>query len=154
MSRFGAVDHVGITVSDLGRAIAFWERLLGVAARDRCVLAGPQLGGLLGYPSGLRIDSCWVDLPGGDALELLQYLDRDDPVYDEGTAHPGNVHLCLQVGDMAQALAHAVDAGAEAVGTGPIEVPAGPQAGMRIAYVRAPDGVTIELRQSPRNQGP
>ncbi|HEX2272824.1 MAG TPA: VOC family protein [Acidimicrobiales bacterium] len=140
---------MGITVVDLGRSIEFWERLLGVAARDRAVLAGPRLGGLLGYPPGLRIDSCWIDLPSGGALELLQYLDRDDPPYDEGTAHPGNVHLCLRVEDMAAGHRHAVDSGARPVGEGPIEVPAGPHAGLRIAYLRSPDGVTIELRAYP-----
>ncbi len=138
---------MGITVVDLDRSIAFWERLLGAQSRDRTVLAGPRLGDLLGYPAGLRIDSSWIDLPGGGALELLQYLGREDPPYDEGTAHPGNVHLCLRVDDMAAAHRHAVDSGARPVGEGPIEVPAGPQAGLKVAYLRSPDGVTIELRQ-------
>ena len=138
---------MGITVVDLERSVSFWERLLGVASRDRAVLAGPRLGGLLGYPAGLRIDSCWLDLPGGGALELLQYLDRDDAPYAEGTAHPGNVHLCLRVDDMAAAHDHAVASGARPVGEGPIEVPAGPHAGLRIAYLRTPDGVTLELRE-------
>lgn len=146
---FSAVDHVGMTVVDLDRSVAFWERLLGVSSRDRGVLSGPRLAGLVGYPSGLRIDSCWLDLPAGGALELLQYLDRDDPPYDEGTAHPGNVHLCLRVDDMAAAHQHAVASGARPVGEGPIEVAAGPNAGMRVAYLRSPDGVTIELRELP-----
>jgi catechol 2,3-dioxygenase-like lactoylglutathione lyase family enzyme len=146
---FTAVDHVGITVANLERAIGFWEHLLGVSARDREVLAGPRLGALLGYPAGIRIDCCWIDLPGGGALELLHYLDRDDAPYDGGTAHPGNVHLCLGVDDMAAALARAGAAGACRVGHGPVEVPAGPRAGMLIAYVRAPDGVTLEFRQLP-----
>ena len=147
--NFSAVDHVGITVSDLDRSVAFWERLLGTVGRDRAVLAGPRLGGLLGYPAGLRIDACWVDLPGGGALELLQYLDRDEPALPDGTAHPGNVHVCLQVDDMDAAHAHAVACGARTVGDGPIEVAAGPNVGMRVAYLRDPDGVTIELRQLP-----
>ena len=138
---------MGVTVADLDRSVAFWERLLGVASRDRAVLAGPRLGGLLGYPPGLRIASCWVDLPGGGALELLQYLERDDPPHDDGTAHPGNVHVCLRVAEMALAHQHAVASGARPVGEGPIEVRAGPNAGMRVAYLRDPDGVTIELRQ-------
>lgn len=145
---FDAVHHVGVTVEDLDRAVAFWEALLGVASRDRRVLQGPQLATMVGYP-GIRIDSCWVDLPGGTALELLRYLDRDDEPYDPGTAHPGNVHLCFHVGDMEVAHAHAVACGAEAVG-GPITVAAGPRAGARLAYLRAPDGVTVELVQDPR----
>ena len=142
------VHHVGVTVADLDRAVAFWEALLGRPSRDRRVLQGPQLGTMVGYP-GIRIDSAWLDLPGGVALELLRYLDRDDVAYDPGTAHPGNVHVCLRVDDMDAAHAHAVACGARAVSDRPIEVQAGPKAGTRLAYLRDPDGVTIELVQEP-----
>src|SRR5205823_6198756 len=47
---FGAVHHVGVTVADMDRAVAFWERLLGTMSRDRRVMHGPQLGTLVGYP--------------------------------------------------------------------------------------------------------
>jgi catechol 2,3-dioxygenase-like lactoylglutathione lyase family enzyme len=146
---WGPVHHVGVTVVDLDRSVAFWERLVGTAARDRRTMDGPQLGTMVGY-EGIRIDSCWVDLPGGVALELLQYLDRDEPPYDPGTAHPGNVHLCLVVDDMDVAHAHAVTCGARPVSERPIDVAAGPRAGSRLAYLRDPDGVTIELLQPGR----
>ncbi len=113
------------------------------------MLEGPQLGTMVGYP-GIHIESCWVDLPGGVALELLRYLDRDDAPYDPGTAHPGNVHVCLRVDDMDAAHAHAVACGATPVSERPIDVAAGPRAGARLAYLRDPDGVTIELVQEPR----
>ncbi|MDP9074887.1 MAG: VOC family protein [Actinomycetota bacterium] len=147
-TAIGAIHHVGITVVDLGRATAFWERFLGASSRDRRVLDGPQVGTMVGYP-GIRIDSCWIDLPGGAALELLQYLGRGDDPYDPGTAHPGNVHICLKVADMASAHAHALACGARSVSATPIEVKAGPKAGTRLAYLRDPDGVTIELIQPP-----
>lgn len=148
-SAFRAVHHVGITVADLTDAIAFWQRLLGTPPRDRRTLEGPQLGTLVGY-SGVRIDSCWFDLPGDVALELLAYLDRPELPYDPGTAHPGNVHICLQVQDMIAAHAHAVSCGARPVSEAPIDVAQGPRAGTRVAYLRIPDGVTIELHQPPR----
>ena len=146
---FGAVHHVGVTVADMDRAVAFWEALLGTASRDRRVLEGPNLGTMVGYP-GIRIESCWIDLAAGVALELLRYLDRDDQPYDPGTAHPGNVHVCLRVDDMDTAHAHAVACGARAVSDRPVDVAAGPRAGSRLAYLRDPDGVTIELVQEPR----
>ncbi|MDQ4070221.1 MAG: VOC family protein [Actinomycetota bacterium] len=146
---FGTVHHVGVTVADMDRAVVFWERLLGRPSRDRRVLQGPQLGTMVGYP-GVTIDSCWIDLPGGVALELLRYMGRDEEAYDPGTAHPGNVHVCLRVADMDAAHAHAVACGAEAVSDRPIEVETGPRAGTRLAYLRDPDGVTIELVQEPR----
>ena len=146
---WGAVHHVGVTVTDLDRSVAFWERLLGATARDRRTLQGPQLGSMVGY-QGIRIDSCWIDLPGGVALELLQYLDRDEAPYDPGTAHPGNVHVCLLVEEMDAAHAHAVACGATPVSERPIDVAAGPRAGSRLAYLRDLDGVTLELLQPGR----
>ena len=143
-----AVHHIGVSVADLSRSIAFWEAMLEAPGRDRRILEGPQLGTLVGYPEP-RIDSCWFDLPGGVALELLQYLDRSEPPYDPGTAHPGNVHVCLRVEDMAAAHAHAVACGARPVSAAPVEIGRGPRAGTRVAYVRDPDGVTIELFQPP-----
>ena len=141
-----SVHHVGVSVPDLARSMAFWEGFLGTPARNRQLLDGPLVGVLVGY-DGVRIDSCWFDLPGGTALELLQYLDRPESPYDEGTAHPGNVHLCLEVDDMARAHAHAVACGARPVSREPIRVARGPRAGTEVAYLRNPDGVTIELQR-------
>lgn len=143
-----AVHHVGITVASLERAITFWAGLLGREPRDHRLLQGPPVGDLVGYP-GVRIDSCWFDLPGGVALEVLEYLDRSEPPYDPGTAHPGNVHLCLAVGDLDAALTHVSACGGRPVSPAPVDVRQGPRAGSRLAYVRAPDGVTIELVQPP-----
>lgn len=143
-----AVHHVGVTVADLDAAIAFWEALLGTGHRDRRLLDGPGVGRLVGYP-GVRVEACWLDLPGGVALELLRYHERDEAPYDPGTAHPGNVHVCLQTADLDAVRAHALACGATAVGDAPVDVPAGPRAGTRVAYVRDPDGVTIELFQPP-----
>ena len=149
---FDAVHHIGITVADLDRSVAFWEAVLGTRARDRAILDGPVLGTLVGYP-GVRVERCFVDLPGAAVLELVRYLDRDDPPNPAGTAHPGNVHVCLSVGDMDAAHAHAVACGAEPVSARPIDVAAGPRAGSRLAYLRDPDGVTIELVQEPGRPG-
>jgi catechol 2,3-dioxygenase-like lactoylglutathione lyase family enzyme len=142
------LGHIGISVADLDRSVAFWERLLAQPARDRRTLQGPGVEALVGY-EGVQIDSCWFDLPGGASLELVHYVNRPELPYDPGTAHPGNVHLCLQVDEMQSAHAHALACGARRVSGEPIEVAAGPKAGMRIAYVRTPDGVTVELVQPP-----
>ncbi len=139
-----AVHHVGVTVADLERSVAFWGRLTGTSPRDRRTLTGPAVGRLVGY-AGVRIERAWLDFPGGVALELLQYLEPVELSYPEGPAHPGNIHVCLDVDVVRD---HALACGARPVG-GPVDVAAGPLAGARIAYVRDPDGVTIELFQPP-----
>jgi catechol 2,3-dioxygenase-like lactoylglutathione lyase family enzyme len=139
-----AAHHVGLTVSDLERSATFWGELLGVAATSPQRLEGPGLGRLVGYP-GARAERAWVERPGVISLELVRYRDPDHPAYQPGTAHPGSVHVSLLVDDMASAYAHALGCGAEVVGDGWIEVPAGPLSGSRIAYLRDPDGITLEL---------
>lgn len=144
-----ATHHIGITVTDLERSVRFWGALLDVTPGPVDQLRGPQLGRLVGYPAA-RVDRRWLVLPGGLNLELLQYLEPDADRYRPGTAHPGNVHVCLVVDDMETAHAHATACGAVPVTDGGwIEVPTGPKVGTRIAYLRDPDGVTIELFQHP-----
>lgn len=141
--------HIGITVADLERSARFWSALLEVAPGPLERLRGPALPRLVGYPAA-SVDRRWLTLPGGPALELLQYREPAEPGNEPGTARPGNVHVCLAVEDLPSAHRHAVTCGAVPVTDGGwIEVPAGAQAGARIAYLRDPDGVTIEFVQHP-----
>jgi catechol 2,3-dioxygenase-like lactoylglutathione lyase family enzyme len=136
-----------MSVGSIDVALAFWEAFLGRPARWRTVLDRPYLGTHVGYP-GVSIDAAFVDLPGGGILELLDYRVEDKADLDPGTANPGNVHLCLNVSDAESVWTHAVECGATPlVGTGPVTVDAGPNAGARAAYLRIHDGVTLELFQ-------
>jgi catechol 2,3-dioxygenase-like lactoylglutathione lyase family enzyme len=144
-----AVHHVGLTVSDLDEALAFWEAFIGAAARWRTVLDRPYLGRHVGYP-GVSIDAAFVDLPGGVVLELLEYDVAQKAPNPESTANPGNVHLCLLVDDARAAWERALSLGARPVAPdGPVDVDAGPNLGARAAYLRIHDGITLELFEPP-----
>jgi hypothetical protein len=78
---FAAVHHVGVTVADLERSVAFWQALLGVAARDHKLLDGTGVATMVGYP-GVRIRRCWVDLPGGKAK--LAWVAKTNPRLHRG----------------------------------------------------------------------
>jgi catechol 2,3-dioxygenase-like lactoylglutathione lyase family enzyme len=144
-----AVHHVGMSVADLDRALAFWEPLLGVRARWRTLLDRPYLGRHVGYP-GVSIEAAFVDLPGGLVLELLEYRTAEKQGNPAGTANPGNVHLCLLVDDARAWWERAVALGARpVVPEGPVDVDGGPNEGARAAYVRIHDDVTLELFQPP-----
>ena len=142
------VHHVGISVAGLDRSLAFWEALLGKTARWRGVLDAPYLARITGYP-GVRIQAALVELPGGVLLELLQYVQPTDTPNDSATARPGNVHVCLRVDDLDEQWRRAVELGARPVSQAPVDITTGPNAGARAAYLRDPDGVTIELFQVP-----
>ena len=44
------IHHVGCSITDIERSVAFWQRLLGVEARFRGRLDRPYLGESVGYP--------------------------------------------------------------------------------------------------------
>jgi catechol 2,3-dioxygenase-like lactoylglutathione lyase family enzyme len=144
------VHHVGMSVRSLDDALAFWQRFLGVPARWRVLLDRPYIGQHVGYP-GVRIEAAIIDLPGGGVLELLDYDMAERADLPDGTASPGNVHLCLAVEDIAEAWDHARRCGAVPVApAGPVAVDGGPNAGARASYLRIHDGITLELFQPPR----
>ncbi|MDB5525737.1 MAG: Glyoxalase/bleomycin resistance protein/dioxygenase [Rhizobium sp.] len=145
-----AIHHVGMSVADIDNALAFWEGFLGVPARWRTVLDRPYLGKHVGYP-GVRIKAAFIDLPGGNTLELLDYQVDGKEKQPEPTANPGNVHLCLSVGDAETAWKHAVACGARPIAPdGPVEIDGGPNIGAKAAYLRIHDGITLEFFQPPK----
>lgn len=143
------LHHVGITVASLDDALDFWERFLGKPPRWKTVLDRPYLGRITGYP-GVSIKAAFVDLPGGVVIELLDYQIEGRVPNTDVTANPGNVHLCVKVEDAARSWNHAVACGARPLTEGPVDIDGGPNIGARVAYLRAHDGVTIELFQAPR----
>ncbi len=144
-STVQGIHHVGASVSDLAGSLRFWEPFLGAPARWRGTLERPYIGDHVGLP-GIRIEAAILDLPGGGVLELLDYQTAERTRNDDATANPGNVHLCLRVADCADAFRHAVACGARPVRpAGPVVIDAGPNEGARAAYLRVPDGITLEL---------
>ena len=144
------MHHVGISVSDLGAALAFWARFLDVEPRWETVLERPYIGEHVGYPN-VRIRAAFVDLPGSVILEVLEYQAVEWTPVDEGSANPGHVHLCLQVDDVESVFGRALACGARPVRPeGPVDVDAGPNRGARASYLRVPpDWHTLELFQAP-----
>jgi catechol 2,3-dioxygenase-like lactoylglutathione lyase family enzyme len=142
------VHHIGMSVADLDAALRFWEAFLGKPPRWKTVLDRPYLAKIVGYP-GIRIRAAFLDLPGGNTLELLdyQYAKTANP---EATANPGNMHLCLAVDDADSVWRRAVDCGARPLTPeGPVDIDGGPNKGARGAYLRIHDNITIELFQRP-----
>lgn len=143
----GVVQHIGMSVLDVGRTVEFWRRFAGVEPAWRKVLDRPYLGEITGY-RGVHLDAAMIELPGGTWLEILDYRSDKTP-NDMSTANPGNVHLCLRVSDIDAVWDRAMAAGATAISPGPVDVSDGPNRGAKACYLREPDGITIELFQPP-----
>ena len=149
IAALSGVHHIGMSVASLDEALAFWEKFLGKPARWVKVLDRPYLSRVVGYPD-VSIKAAFVDLPGGGIIELLDYQVEGRSANPDATANPGNLHLCLAVGDAGAAWKHAVACGARPVSAeGPVAIDGGPNRGAKAAYLRIHDGITMEFFQSP-----
>jgi catechol 2,3-dioxygenase-like lactoylglutathione lyase family enzyme len=145
--KYRALDHVGFAVSDLNRSIAFYTHLLGDEPLLRKVWDVEYVGRIVGYPN-LKLEAAFWRLPGGSLLELLQYLEPPAGRVDMETYNAGNAHLCLVTDDIhadfERLRGHATFRSPQ-----PVAIPWGPYKGGWAAYLRDPDGISIEILQLP-----
>ena len=142
------IDHVGITVSDLDRALGFYRDLLGLRVLADSTVSEPEVADLLGLDSvQLRI----ADLDSGDGrvVELIQYLQPKGTRIDYESADPATAHIAFTVDDLDSVRVRLMDAGATIVSRRPITIsePGGSFDGAICLYVRDPDGAILELVQ-------
>jgi catechol 2,3-dioxygenase-like lactoylglutathione lyase family enzyme len=137
--------HVGLTVSDIDVAVAFWAAFLDTQLLSRSDERRDYHATMVGIP-GVRIRLAFFALGAHAKLELLEYDAGDRTAAPEATQNPGHAHLCLTVGDLHDAIARATALGAVVVGDGPALIRYGANAGMKAVYMRVPpDSHTLEL---------
>jgi lactoylglutathione lyase len=149
--RSGAGDrpigfwHVGITVADIERSLAFYRDGLGlnVRSRARSSAAAAEVWDL----PGAQAEVVYLDVPGSDVLiELLEIQSPSDGRALE--ARPwdsGAGHFCLYVEDL-DALAERLCAAGYRTRSGRVtRITDGPLAGARAAYLVDPDGYHVEV---------
>jgi len=147
------IDHVGITVSDVDRALGFYRDLLGLRVCADSTLTEPDVAELLGLDSvSLRI----VDLDSGDGriVELIQYLQPKGRRIAYESSDPATAHIAFTVDDLVAVRDRLSDAGATIVSRRPITIsePGGDFDGAICLYVRDPDGAILELVQRRSDQ--
>lgn len=126
-----SIAHIGIAVTDVDAALAFYRDVLGVEAR------GPD------EVDGARI----VHLHFGQSeVELLEPLREDSPIAKFlARRGPGIHHICYRVTDLDQALAACRARGYALIDDEP-RIGAG---GCRIAFIhpKSTNGILIELTE-------
>lgn len=146
----GRIHHVGITVGDIDRSLAFYTRLLGGDPQGPWDRSGPGVDRVTGYP-GVVVRQAFVTTgeggPDATVVELLQYLGGSETVLDPDNGHVGAAHVALTVADLDATLVRLRSEGVVVVGE-PI-VCSAPLAGYRAVYVLDPDRVRVELMEPP-----
>jgi catechol 2,3-dioxygenase-like lactoylglutathione lyase family enzyme len=142
------IDHVGITVSDLDRALGFYRDVLGLRVIADATVTEPEVAELLGLDSvQLRI----ADLDSGDGriVELIQYVQPKGRRIAYESSDSATAHIAFTVDDLAAVRDRLTSAGATMVSRQPITIdePGGAFDGAICFYVRDPDGIILELVQ-------
>jgi glyoxylase I family protein len=145
-----AADHTGFTVANIERSLAFWQNVLGFELSHRAHHTGDLASEVTGV-SGAEILIAVLKAPG-HRIELLEYLAPPDRKRaDLRPCDVGFAHVALMV-DNLDAVLKAIAASNWTAAGQPQTLKNGPNAGRRVAYVRDPDGTTIELMQPPADK--
>ncbi|MBF9133001.1 VOC family protein [Plantactinospora sp. S1510] len=140
--------HVGISVSDLDRSVAFYQALTGAdpVVRDES-MHGAGFARSQGLPiTRLRYATFRLNNLG---IDLIQFQEPTGKAAEVAANRPGSMHLCFEVEDLRTVYDRMRDAGFEFLGppyTFTVEEVSPPDAaGTEVAYFNDPDGTNLEL---------
>ena len=141
------VLHVGLTVSDADRSIAFYRDNFGFELLTERIAEGHWAEQVSGIPGiQLRIVHLYRE---GLRLELLEFLRPRGAREARGFNDAGSAHICFLTDDMDGEFERLLEAGAGRINP-PQTVVGGPNDGGRVVYVKDPDGNAVELHQLAR----
>jgi catechol 2,3-dioxygenase-like lactoylglutathione lyase family enzyme len=150
-----AVASVGLTVSDMDRALAFYTKILPFERIDDIEVSGRPYELLTGV-FGARSRIVRLRL-GDEEIELTDFLAPEGrPVPADMRANDGGFqHIALVVSDLTRAYQHLRRFGVEHASTGPQRLPAwNPNAGgIGAFYFRDPDRHFLEIIAFPPDKG-
>ena len=136
------VNHISFTVQDLDRSVLFYRDVLGlrlVSLADRDQAFSESVTGIPGAVlkiAYLGVSNC--------ALELIQYLASAGKTLDTTTSNVGSAHICFNVDDFHGLMDRLQKASVRFSGN-ICAVPAGPNKGKAVVYVKDPDGNNLEF---------
>lgn len=142
--------HGGITVNDMDESIPFYRDGLGLDVAFDRVLDGSYLPVVLNLPLS-TIRACYLHIPGGGFVELLEYRGLERLTAASRPCDPGAGHLCLYVDGIDEICDRVHSLGYRSRSGAPVDITAGPNSGARSIYLLDPDGYPIELFQRPPN---
>jgi catechol 2,3-dioxygenase-like lactoylglutathione lyase family enzyme len=154
-SAVTAVESVGMTVSDMDRAIAFYSQVLSFRKVSDVEVLGPEYERLQGL-FGVRLRVVKMQL-GNELIELTEYLTpkgKPFPIDSRSNDHWFQ-HIAIVTRDMDQAYQRLRSFKVQHASTAPQTIPASNKAaaGIRAFYFRDPDGHYLETIYFPPGKG-
>ena len=131
MKEIKGINHIGIRVSDLDTARAFYEHL---GFKFIMGPVGPEPIAIMEHPSGVNLNFI-LNADSGIANNILM---------DIPEKHPGYTHVALDVSDINPVLDVVKNLGIE-ITEGPVTLPNGG----KMFFIRDHDKNVIEFHQNP-----
>ena len=145
--RVLATNHTSFTVSDVERTSAFFVEALGFEVISKAP-RDPQLIERVTGVVGADIIVVYIQAPG-HRLELIEYLSPDERGQVQSRpCDAGFAHIAFDVDDIEAAVSASAPHGVVPI-CPPVTMDQGPNKGGSVAYLRDPDGITIEYIQKP-----
>jgi lactoylglutathione lyase len=133
--------HVGLTVKDLERSLAFYRDVAGMKAGEIFDGQSKEFDTLTNNP-GARLRG--VHLTAGPVmLQLLEYKAGGGSVLDLHHNNVGSPHFCFYVPDVEAKYAEVQQRGDVRITSGLVQI----ARNMRSFYTEDPDGVPVEFLQ-------
>jgi lactoylglutathione lyase len=148
--RLSGINHVGLTVADIERSIAFYRDVLGMTLyRRRPHVDNDYVAQQTGYDGVVLNVASFRVADGPTTLEIVQYMTHNRPAADTATNQPGITHLCVAVDDL-QAAYDDLRGKNVRFRSPPVPITGGPNVGGLVVYFYDPDGYMLELFQLPQ----
>ncbi len=147
----GGIDHVGLTVADLDRAIEFWCGRLGLRLLHRATETDPDIASLIGQDS-VELEIADIDAGDGRIIELIKYTRPAGQPIQARSCDPGSTHVALRVDDLDATLERLEGSQGRRISPRPVVLhdPGGAWDGVACCYITDPDGIIVELVQRPK----
>jgi glyoxylase I family protein len=147
----GAFAHVGITVSDMDRALRFYRDMLGLKVVGDVTFGGEEADTLT-QEKGTQLRAVYlrsVEEPKGAPLELLHFLSplAEGKPY-AGIKNPGITEVAFWVKDIEKTYTDLTAQGVQFYSRPQLFKLDGYK--VKAVYFRDPDGTTLELLQQVR----
>ncbi len=137
-----AFHHVGITVSNLERAVAWYGKIFGLKPGVSLEVSGPTGEQVLRLPPHIHRAAL---LPVGDfVIELLEFIPQRKDKVEMRQDDVGYVYICFAVEDLDEVYERLSAEGID-FHTEPLLADQGQLAGSKFCVMRDPDGKTIEF---------